>query len=71
MFYRNISNYTKVFYGITFKPGHIEEVPGYINDSDFVKVTEKDYKDQSSTKKSEIKSDSTKAASKTETKSAE
>lgn len=67
MFYKNISNYTKVFYGITFKPGHIEEVPGYINDSDFVKVTEKDYKDQSSTKKSE----STKVTSKTETKSAE
>lgn len=67
MFYKNISNYTKVFYGITFKPGHIEEVPGYVNDSDFVKVTEKDYKDQSSTKKSE----STKVTSKTETKSAE
>lgn len=70
MFYKNISNYTKVFYGITFKPGHIDEVPGYINDSDFVEVTEKDYKDQTS-KKSETKSESTKATSKIETKSAE
>lgn len=38
MFYKNISNATKTFYGITFKPGDIKEVPGYINTGDFIAV---------------------------------
>ena len=31
MFYKNNSVVTKTFYGVTFKPGEIKEVPGYIN----------------------------------------
>lgn len=36
--YKNLSNTTKTFYGVTFKPGEIKEVPGYINVNCFVKV---------------------------------
>lgn len=36
MFYKNMSIATKTFYGITFKPGEIKEVPGYINDKSFI-----------------------------------
>lgn len=35
MFYRNNSFVTKTFYGITFRPGDVKEVPGYINDKRF------------------------------------
>ena len=35
MFYKNISIATKTFYGVTFKPGDIKDVPGYINDKGF------------------------------------
>lgn len=35
MFYQNISRATKTFYGVTFKPGEIHDVPGYINDIGF------------------------------------
>lgn len=35
MFYKNISSATKTFYGVTFNPGEIKEVPGYINDKSF------------------------------------
>ena len=35
MFYKNNSFVTKTFYGITFRPGDIKEVPGYINDKKF------------------------------------
>lgn len=38
MFYRNISNATKTFYGITFNPGDEKEVPGYINTGDFIAI---------------------------------
>lgn len=31
MFYKNISNSVKTFYGVEFKPGEIKQVPGYIN----------------------------------------
>lgn len=31
MFYKNISYSEKTFYGVTFKPGEVAEVPGYIN----------------------------------------
>ena len=29
--YKNISCSTKTFYGITFNPGDVKEVPGYVN----------------------------------------
>lgn len=32
MFYKNTSFATKTFYGVSFKPGEIHDVPGYIND---------------------------------------
>lgn len=35
MFYKNISTVKKTFYGVTFKPGDIKDVPGYINDKGF------------------------------------
>lgn len=38
MLYRNNSNTAKTFYGITFKPGQVQEVPGYINDKEFERV---------------------------------
>lgn len=36
--YKNTSFATKTFYGVTFKPGEIHEVPGYINNPKFIKV---------------------------------
>ena len=39
MFYKNISKATKTFYGVTFKPGDIKQVPGYINDIGFKRCT--------------------------------
>ena len=38
MIYKNLSRATKTFYGVTFRPGDVHEVPGYINDPKFVKV---------------------------------
>ena len=40
MFYKNNSFVAKTFYGITFQPGEIHEVPGYINDKKFDVVAE-------------------------------
>ena len=37
MIYKNLSRATKTFYGVTFKPGEIHEVPGYINCTKFVR----------------------------------
>lgn len=39
MFYKNISNYTKTFHGVTFHPREIKEVPKYINHPKFVSVS--------------------------------
>lgn len=36
--YKNTSLATKTFYGVTFKPGEVKEVPGYINDDRLVRV---------------------------------
>lgn len=36
--YKNIGYSSKTFYGITFKPGDIREVPGYINASGMSRV---------------------------------
>ena len=30
----------KTFYGVTFLPGDVHDVPGYINDSKFIRVTD-------------------------------
>lgn len=38
MFYKNISYSDKTFYGVTFKPGEVAEVPGYINDRQMIVV---------------------------------
>lgn len=41
MLYKNISNFTKKFYGVNFKPGETKDVPGYINDPDFERIHKK------------------------------
>ncbi len=35
--YKNISKVTKTFHGVTFRPGEIKEVSGYINSKYFVR----------------------------------
>lgn len=40
MYYKNVSYSEKTFYGVTFKPGEIKQVPGYINDLHMIKVPE-------------------------------
>jgi len=37
--YKNISKYERTIRGITFKPGEIKEVPGYLNDPWFVRLS--------------------------------
>lgn len=32
MIYKNISSCTKTFYGVSFKPGEVKDVPGFVND---------------------------------------
>lgn len=44
MVYKNISNSKKIFYGVTFNPGDIKEVPGYINDRQMIVSKLKDTK---------------------------
>lgn len=39
MTYKNIGFSTKTFYGVTFAPGEVKDVPGYINASGMVRVT--------------------------------
>lgn len=38
MKYKNIGMTSKTFYGITFKPKEVKEVPGYINDPKFIRM---------------------------------
>ena len=38
MTYKNLSNTTKTFYGVTFKPGESHDVPGFITNLDFIIV---------------------------------
>ena len=38
MLYKNTSPIQKTFRGVTFEPGEIKEVPGYINSRGFVPV---------------------------------
>ena len=40
MYYKNLSNTIKTFYGVTFNPGDIKEVSGYINHPKFF-ITDK------------------------------
>lgn len=37
-YYKNAARVTKTYYGQVFKPGEVKPVPGYINDSSFVRV---------------------------------
>lgn len=39
MFYKNTSNCTKTFHGVTFHPGEVKEVFGYINHPKFISVS--------------------------------
>lgn len=63
MYYKNLSNATKTFYGVEFKPGEIHNVNGYINHDRFIVVDEKDIKNEP--KIEPVKS--TKAAKSTQT----
>ena len=38
MRYRNISNSTLTFYGVTFAPGDVKDVPGAINAAQFIRT---------------------------------
>lgn len=42
--YKNVSLATKTFYGVTFEPGQIKDVPGYINDPKFILMDMSDIK---------------------------
>lgn len=39
LFYKNISNAKKTFHGVTFLPNETKAVKGYINSSDFIRVS--------------------------------
>ena len=38
MKYKNLSYATRTFYGVTFRPQEVKDVPGYINDHKFIRV---------------------------------
>ena len=38
--YQNTSKATKTFYGVTFRPGETQSVPGYINVPGFIRVAD-------------------------------
>ena len=38
--YKNLSNAVKTFYGVTFLPGDVKSVPGYIDNLKFIRVEE-------------------------------
>lgn len=40
MIYKNMTNATKTFYGVEFKPGEEHEVAGYINHPKFIRLKE-------------------------------
>lgn len=46
MKYQNLSYSTKTFYGVTFKPGEVKDVPGPINHTYFVPVLQSSEKSE-------------------------
>lgn len=44
MIYKNTSRCNMTFYNVTFKPGEVKEVPGYINNIHFIRCNEADLK---------------------------
>lgn len=44
IYYKNATSYTREFYGVTFAPGTVASVPGFINLTGFIKVHELDQK---------------------------
>jgi hypothetical protein len=48
--YRNLSKSIKTFYGVTFLPNDVKSVPGYINDTDFMRINEPPVQRKSSVK---------------------
>ena len=38
MLYQSLSRTSKSYHGVRFNPGEIHDVPGYINDKDFIRV---------------------------------
>jgi hypothetical protein len=66
MFYKNNSFVAKTFYGITFQPGEIHEVPGYINDKKFDVVAEPKSKEPPAQVEQSTKSEEPKETVKTD-----
>lgn len=69
MFYKNISTSAKTFYGVTFKPGDIKEVDGYINhrfmipaDAPISKESNVQQKPSSEKPKKDVKAEDAKAS---------
>lgn len=59
--YKNVSHGTKKFRGVTFKPGEIKSVNGFINDPKMIRIDEPEVKAQSTTTKSAAKTGDQKA----------
>lgn len=49
MRYKNVSHGTKKFRGVTFKPGEIKSVNGFINDPKMIRIDEPEVKAQPTT----------------------
>jgi hypothetical protein len=62
MYYKNIGTVEKTFYNVTFKPGDVKEVPGFINVKKFIRLSDKDAKIEI---KQEVKKDNKIAENKT------
>lgn len=62
MYYKNIGTVEKTFYDVTFKPGDVKEVPGFINVKKFIRLSDKDAKLEI---KQEVKKDNKIAENKT------
>ena len=62
MYYKNIGTVEKTFYNVTFKPGDVKEVPGFINVKKFIRLSDKDAKLEI---KQEVKKDNKIAENKT------
>ena len=44
IYYKNVGLSTKTYYGTEFASGEIKSVPDYINDVNFVRCSEEDFK---------------------------
>ena len=71
MYYKNLASFEKTFYGVTFKPGEIKEVPGFINDKQLIVVPEGSAKKQTEAVAEPVKTASAEPTPKKEQKKSE